>query len=256
MSAYGNIDSKMAGLKQGFDSRVESKRAYETDGLLYGYPAFGYEGNDKDAFLYHNNRAQIVWDADFVTGNSIVVTVDGTAVTAVPFNSTQAQTITDLVAQIEADITGASAEATDVSGDNRTITITIEDDDDRVVTEAVTGGASQASGTITYDSTQIFLGMVLLTQKESAQKVDADGNVLEAAVDYYEQKDAANVMIDGWITAVTGAAVSSGKAAYVVATGTHQGKVTDVSTDNVALTGVTIEETVAAAGLAIVRVNK
>lgn len=256
MPQYENIDQKIAGLKQGLDSRVASKRSDEVSGLLYGQPAFGYAGNDKDAFLYHDNRAQIVWDADFVTSNLIDITVDGTAVTQVPFNTDQATTINDIVTQIEADITGADAVATDTGGANRTITITIEDDNDRVVTEAVTAGASQASGTITYDSTQIFLGIVMRTQKEAAQKVDVDGNVIQAAVQGYEQKDAANIMINGWIVVETADAVVSTSAAYVVKTGANQGKVTDSASGNVALSGVTIDEDVAAAGLAIVRINK
>lgn len=257
MPAYGNIDEKTAGLKQGLDSRVASRRSAMVDGIDFGYPTFRFAGNEKDAFMYRNNRAQIVWDGDFEASNDIDITVDGTAVTTVPFNATQAQTVTDLVAQIEADIAGASAEATDTGGDNRTITITIEDGVNRLVTEEVTGGSGQPDGTITYDSTMVFDGIAMFTQKESAQVVDADGNVVEAAEALYAEKEAANIMINGWITGVTADAVVSTSDGYVIiAAGADQGKLTDTASGNVALSGVTFDEDVAAAGLAIIRVNK
>lgn len=97
----------------------------------------------------------------------------------------------------------------------------------------------------------------MFTQKESAQKVDANGNVIEAAEAKYIEKEAANIMINGWVTVVTADAVVSKSAAYaIVASGADQGKVTDTTSGNVALSGVTFDEDVAAAGLAIVRVNK
>jgi hypothetical protein len=256
MGAYNDIDTKLAGLKQGLDSRVVSRRSSQAAGLDFGYPVFGYAGNEKDVFLFRNNRAKILWDADFVTGNSIDITVDGTAVTTVPFNTDHDTTMDDVAAQIEADIAGSSVTLIDTGGNNRDIYITIEDDDNRAATEAVTGGASQASGTITYDSTMIFEGISMFSQREAAQKVDANGVVLEAATAAYPEKEAANVMIDGWITVVTADAVVSKSAAYVVATGANQGKVTDSASGNTALTGATIDEDVSAAGLAIVRINK
>jgi hypothetical protein len=180
MGAYSNTDAKIAGLKQGLSSRVLSKRVAETAGIEYGYPVFGYEGNDNDAYLYHNNVGVILFDADFVTSNSIVITVDGTAVTAVPFNTSHTQTMTDLKEQIQNDITGAVVTLTDATN-NRELTITIEDDNERVVAEAVTGGASQPTGTVSYTSSQIFLGLTLITHQESAVKEDLDGNVLIAS---------------------------------------------------------------------------
>lgn len=256
MPEYQNIDPKIAGLKQGLGSRVRSLNVKEIAGIAFGLPVFGYEGNENDIFKYHNNQAQIVWDADFVTSNLIDIVVDGVAVTQVPFNTDQATTIQDVCDQIEADITGAVCVRTDTGGDDRTITITIEDGVDRVVTEVVTAGASQATGTITVASTQIFVGFTMITHIEAAAKTDLDGNVVTAATAFYAFKSVANIMIDGWLSAVTGAAVSSYKDAYVVATGVQQGNITDVSASNVLLSGVTFVETVAAAGLANIRILK
>lgn len=256
MSAYNTLDKGVAGLKSGLDSRVKSMVVKEENGIDYGYPVFGYLADASSAYRYHNNRAKVAFDADFVASNSIVITVDGTAVTAVVYATSHAATMTALLAQIEADITGATCtlDSTDVNG--RTFFIEIQDDGDRVVSEAITGGGSQATGTITYDTTMIFQGFALFTQKESPVKYDLDGNVIDAAAAKYAYKDSINVMVNGWIYVVTAAAVEANAAAYVVATGANEGKCDDLSTSNVALSGVMFDETVSAAGIALVRVNK
>jgi len=256
MPQYANIDPKIAGLKQGLDSRVESKIVAELLGIDFGLPVFGNEGVDDLIYLYHNDRSQLAFDADFVTANSIVITVNGTAVTAVPFNTDHDTTMNDVIAQIEADITGSSVALDATDGTNRTIFIDINGVE-VIVTEAITGGGSQATGTATISSRQVFKGYSLFTQKESAEKTDLDGNVIDAADAKYLLKDAANVLIDGWVTVTMFEAVNSGVAAYVkVAAGATQGQTGTTTSGNTALTGVTIDETIAAAGLARVRVNK
>ncbi|KKK67057.1 hypothetical protein LCGC14_2957890, partial [marine sediment metagenome] len=157
MTAYNDFDEAIAGLKYGESSDVESFVSKETAGIAFGLPLFGYEGNDNDVFRYRNNQSAMAFDADFIALNSIILTVDGTAVTAVVFSVDHDTTMALLVAQVEADITGASASSNTI-GDNRTITIVIEDDDDRVVTEAITAGGSQATGTETVSSSQVFKG--------------------------------------------------------------------------------------------------
>lgn len=92
-----------------------------------------------------HNYTQTVFDADFVNLNSIVFTVNGTAVTAVPFNGTHAQTMLDIETQIEADITDSVVTVTTASTndpDNRTVLITV-DGKAPTVDVAVTLGASQ-----------------------------------------------------------------------------------------------------------------
>lgn len=253
MTAYGNPNKSKAGLKQGLlNGRITSQLVKETGGIDFGLPVFGYVGVDNKVYGFHNNVATILWDADFVSLNSIVVTVDGTAVTAVVFDTDQATTIAAVAAQIETDIAGATATVTGV----REITITLKDGIDRVVSAVVTLGASQAGSTYTYSSSMIFKGFTLCTMTEAAEKEDLDGNILVAATAKYNEKEPANVMEEGEITVTTADAVESNKQAYVVATGANQGKVTDESSGNVILAGATIIETVAAAGLANVRINK
>lgn len=93
------------------------------------------------------HAGKIVWDADFITGNLIDITVDGEAVTQVPFNTNQATTMDDIKTQIETDITGANCVIDSSDALNRTIYVDIAGKY-TVLTEAVTGGASQADGTI------------------------------------------------------------------------------------------------------------
>lgn len=93
------------------------------------------------------HAGKIVWDADFITGNLIDITVDGVAVTQVLFNSSHAQTMADIKTQIEADITGANC-VIDSSDSNTRMIYVDKSGKYTVLTEAVTGGASQADGTI------------------------------------------------------------------------------------------------------------
>lgn len=242
MGAYEDIDPKIAGQSQELPNRVISKRCAENAGIGFGYPLFGYVGNDEDVFLYHKNQATVLFDGDLVTDNDIDITVDGVAVTTVPFNGTHNQTMDDIVTQIEADIEGAVVELTDIGGDNRTFTINIEDDVDRLVTAVVTGGGGQAGATITYQSTQILKGVALRTSKEHAPRLDLEGNTLEAGTDYV-YKDELNCLIEGLITSVIeNAAVESGTQVYVITSGDDQGKFSVTLTDNVEAIGWTFEE--------------
>lgn len=99
-----------------------------------------------------SETATIVFDADFVTSNNIDLTVAGTSVTTVPFNTDHDTTMTDLKDQIETDVSGATVTLTDTGGDNRTLTIDVFGANATVTGLAVTGGASQATGTTTYSA--------------------------------------------------------------------------------------------------------
>jgi hypothetical protein len=200
MGAYETIDPAIAGLQYGLDNDVETWRAAEE--IPFGRGVFGYVGDEKNAYLYKLDTSTTVFDADFVASNSIVATVNGVAVTAVVFDTDQATTMSNLEAQIEADISGAEATLTDTGGDNRTIAIFIKGVS-VVVTWAVTGGASQPGDTVTTSSAQIFLGVSAITHREAA------------GTNSYKVKDAANILIKGKLYVLTNAAVNANTAAYV-----------------------------------------
>jgi hypothetical protein len=98
-----------------------------------------------------SKSVKILWDADFITGNLIDITINGVAVTQVPFNTDQATTMSDLETQIEADIANSVVTVSAA----RELTITITDTVASSIVVAVTGGASQAGETITYDDTGV-----------------------------------------------------------------------------------------------------
>lgn len=263
MGAYSTMDKAVAGLKDGLDSRVVSKRAADSAGIDFGMPVFGYVGDsglgvarDNNIHTYKKDRGKIAFDADFITANSIIITVNTVAVTAVPFDTDHATTMANLIAQIETDIAGCDVTLDSTDADGRTIFIDI-DGTEMTVAEAITGGGSQATGVITYSSRMIFDGFAMFAQKESAARSELDGSVIDAGDAKYVYKDAANVMINGWIYVVTADAVKKGNPVYVVAAaGATQGQCTDETSGNVVLTGAIFEETVAAAGIAKVRINK
>jgi hypothetical protein len=94
--------------------------------------------------------AKVVFDADFVASNSIVFTINGEAVTAVPFNADQATTMGDLDTQIEADIDDAVVTIDAGDTNTRTLDISIPGTGVQSCSVAITGGASQPDETVTF----------------------------------------------------------------------------------------------------------
>jgi hypothetical protein len=95
--------------------------------------------------LIASEAATVVFDIDFVTGNLIDFTINGTAVTQVPFTTDQATTMAALVTQIETDIADSSV----TISDTKTLIIEVFGG---VATASVivTAGATQPVGTVTY----------------------------------------------------------------------------------------------------------
>jgi hypothetical protein len=94
------------------------------------------------------DQAQIdtlTFSAALITGNSVIVTADGTALSAEAFDTDNATTLTAIAAAIQAlaSVTTAVSDGTD------TITVTWADNAVHTLSAAVTGGASQATATAT-----------------------------------------------------------------------------------------------------------
>jgi len=103
-----------------------------------------YENDTSDA-----DTIVVEFDINFVTGNSIVPRVNGSDMTAVPFNTDQATTMADLASRFESHANIATATVTAA----REITILAETSE-YVIVNAVTttGGTSQPEATITGSS--------------------------------------------------------------------------------------------------------
>jgi hypothetical protein len=205
-----------------FDSRPGNKNSYiseDSSSIEFGRGVALGTDPAKQVKNYYTEIATVVYDADFVSLNSIAFSVNGVAITPVVFDTDQATTMAALVAAVDG-LTGVDAVATDVSGDNRTIQVTrrvlaSETSADIVVTSTVTLGVSQASATITNTTDQLFGGIVILKQNE-------DGVIAQ-----YEDLGAMTV---GAVTGelVTGQTPAVGGAVYVVNQGSDRGKFSTV----------------------------
>lgn len=174
------------------------------------------------------SQASITYDADFITGNSIPMTVNGVAITPVVFATSHAATFAALIAAIDA-LSGVSA----VAGVGREILITIDGAISNITLSnyAVTGGISQPATTVVYYSVDLFEGVAVLRH---GQPTTIGGD------DLYEINDAVNVLTKGvvWVEVVS--TVAYGEIAYVQADSNfpeNQGQFTSIATDNVEVAG-------------------
>lgn len=249
-------DKAFAGMKA--DSRfdhIDSKQAYEDIGI--GLIGVIRSGSHDEVRLPKQNRATIVWDADFVTSNKINGTINGTAITEVDFDTDQDTTIEAVRAAIEALDDVDTAVLTDTGGDNRTIRVNAVDG--TAITSAsftVTGGASQADETVTYTTIDDYgeNGGIILHTHTLVQ--DSDGNV------QYDQYEAVNFMRQGSAYVLAEEAVSPGDTVYVrhVANGAGKdviGKIRNDSDSNTctAFSALKIIQTISSAGVVQVEIN-
>lgn len=237
MTAYGNIDTAVAGLKFGTESKVLSRVAAED--MPLGYPAFQLKGETDSIALLNNDEAVVLYDADFVTLNNIEFNVtrpgpgdtDVTIQVNVLFDTDQATTLAALVAAVQA-IEGIDAAGTGV----REITVNSDDGAAITVTTEVTLGASQAGATVTpaNSGNQVFRGVTMLTQNNPIP---------------YVSGQMVNVMYEGGIYVETDSACVSGDGVFYSAAGKF-------SNAGTAIPNAIFESDLAAAGLALITINK
>lgn len=238
-----NMAVSMAGLLA--DSRENTIESFAANGSVpFGYGVVGDPGDTKKVQLPSNDVATLVFDGDFVASNSIVITVNDVATDAVVFATDQDTTAEAVRAAIEGLSTVKSATLTDTGGDNRTFRIESVDDTAITVSEAITGGAGQATGTVTYSTDNILRGIAAKSHREQ----DADGTV------EYKDGDAVNVVRQGQLWVPVTVAVTADDTAYIIASGADAGKFTNVSTNNIA-TGGKFRSSTTGAGLAKTDIN-
>lgn len=93
-------------------------------------------------------NSTVVMSGDFVTGNSIAITLNGTPLTPIPFNTDQITTMNDIATALLAIPAVDTVEITDPN--NRTLIISGKPNVSAIVNSfVVTGGASQPTATIT-----------------------------------------------------------------------------------------------------------
>jgi len=226
-----------------YQNRNVISRAIEFAAVAFGLGLVKGTDPVKQAALPFKSRATLLFDADFVTANTIDLDVNGVSITQVPFNTDHDTTAADLVTAIEA-LTGVSCVLDSGDVNNRTFLIDAPGTDVVVDNVVVASGASQAGSTVTYSSTGVFVGIAGHEHRQAT----------EAGVANYPVGSACNVVNEGKIWVPTTVAVVEGETAYVIAGGTDVGKFTNVSSGNIATGGV-FKNTVTAAGRAIVKIR-
>jgi len=106
----------------------------------------------------------VTFSTNFITGNTTVFNIRGVAVPTVPYNTSNAQTYTDIKTAIEAAVTGITAT---VNATNKTVVLTFSDQLGAFpVTAVTTAGSSQPTNTIVYDRDDQFKAVAAWTETQ------------------------------------------------------------------------------------------
>lgn len=198
-----------------------------------------------------NSKAVLDFDADFVTGNTIDLKVNGVAIAQVPFDTDQATTKANLITAID-NLDNILAE----DGGARAIDITIVDglSNAEITDVVVAGGASQAGFTITVSSLDTIVEGIALLRHGEPLIVGGD--------DAYRTDDQVTALRKGTVICEAIATVNYGDDVYINiadTTNNSQGRLTNVSTGNLKIEAAKFEQTVvgtpAAPALVKVRLN-
>lgn len=224
MAQYSTIERAFAGMKAEHYQFAEVLRsAVAVDEIDFGMPIFGYQGEANKVYNYYLDTCSMLFDADFVASNSIIITVNGISTSAVVFDTDHDTTAALVVTAIKAleilDNNGNTINPDCVldSSDTNNRTFLIRGVGvDLTVTEAITGGGSQATGTATYSSDQVFRGLA----RHYAKSI-ANGST-EAK---YEIEDVVSIVEHGFYYGVinSGVTVLSDSATYIDNSGSDKG---------------------------------
>ena len=241
MGEYDYMDAAIAGSKYGLCGRVEGGWiCKDSNGIGFGKPVFGYIDDPIGAYNFYNDTGKLVFDADFVASNVITITVNGEDAADVTFASDH-DTTADLVVAAVAALDGVECVLDSADTNNRTFIIRTRGAT-AVVSEAITGGGSQATGTFgNQGSGQVFVGVAMKTEKEQTL----------AGVAQYDETEAVNVIADGelWVGVV--ASVSANNEAYIDNSGADIGEFSNAGVE----VSARYRSNASASGLARLRVD-
>lgn len=156
MAAYGFPDTALRGVIDSSHNEIDSITAAVAT-LASGALVFSYNDENK-AYPYCLDTAKTVFGGDFVASNTIDGTIDGVAIAQVTYASSHANTMTLLLAAINA-LTGVEAILDTTDTNSRTILIRKKGTASFVANFTVAAGGSQATDTTTYASGQKFRGV-------------------------------------------------------------------------------------------------
>jgi hypothetical protein len=168
-----------------FDT-VESPVALGNIPIGYGHVYGDVDGNT--CRLPTTTKSVLLFNADFVTSNTIDMDINGTSIAQVTFSGDHDTTAGLLAASMTA-VEGVTAVLDTTDANNRTIIVTSEDAAVLITSVVVALGASQAGHTVTTNTNDKFRGLALhthtLIQDETTGEVK------------YVANDIVNSLIDG-----------------------------------------------------------
>ena len=203
------------------DSNIKTRNAEQA--IEFGKAIVKGTKSSVDVKNIFKSKVSLTFDADFVTGNTINLKVNGVAISQVTFATLHVATFTSVIASIDA-LTGISA----VAGTGREIIITVDNAISNITISdiVVAGGSSQAGSTTVYSSVDTFEGIAALRHGQPAT-IGGD--------DKYEINDAVNVLTKGVIYVEVVATVAYGNPVYVYndkSNESNQGQFTNASSGN------------------------
>jgi hypothetical protein len=206
------------------DSNIKTRNAEQA--IEFGRAVVKGITGGVDVKNIFKSKASLTFDADFVTGNTIDLNVNGVAISQVTFATSHAATFAAVIASIDA-LTGISA----VAGTGREILITVDNAASNITISdvVVAGGSSQAGSTTVYSSVDTFEGIAALRH---GQPTTIGGD------DKYQINDAVNVLTKGVIFVEVVATVAYGDSVYVYndkSNESNQGQFTNASSGNLAV---------------------
>jgi hypothetical protein len=228
MAEYGNIEAGVAGFQTRTNNSIISKVGFEE--IQFGQVMVGYKGDNK-VYKFRLDAGKLVFAGDLVTSNSVIVTVNGVATTAVVFATSHANTMGLLVNAIKA-LTGVEAVLDTTDATSRTILVRTKGAA-LTMSAAVTLGGSQTTASATYLAGGFFKGIAHFVQIEGGE---------------YPAKTVVGIVERGSLFVPTVGAVSANMPAFVNASGVF-------STSGTAIPGAIYDSNTSGAGRVDLDIN-
>lgn len=231
MQTSYNIEQGEAFAGMKVDSRFDNVESHLAEGIiLFGTGVMaGYNDQARKVRTPAKIKSVNTGDADLVSLNSTAIVVNGDTMTPVVFVTDHATTMAAIAAEI---LTHASVLSASVTA-AREITVIGKDGAAVTVTLTTTLGASQPAWTEVLSDPGVFRGLALHKHKE---KTYITGVVR------YEQYDGVDVCRRGLVWMVvepSATTIAIDNAVYLnLAISGQEGKVTNVSTNNIATGGI------------------
>jgi len=210
MGAYNDMAPGVAGLLVSSEKEVDTGIAQEA--MTPGVPVFSYNGQGNKVWKYKSDVTKLVFSGDLGASNSTVITINGTAATAVVYATSHAATMAAILVQIKAvTIGGYLVDAVLDTADTNNRTILVRTKGVACVASgAVTGGSAVTITATTGLVGSVFRGIVALqhgvptTIGGSASFAQYDAIPVAYSTDIWAQAGSGSANAKAYIDTTTG----------------------------------------------------